>query len=883
MKSSISFVYQLSFVRLLCVFVALVVQSQYLFSEGIILHYDSVSLCRGDSFALKSYLDNQVEVPMDYMLLGWRETQDSFIVPRGDTVLHIVYVRKDSPSKRMERQLFIQSRGNPKVEILSPVHYRCVGTPMEAIEIGVQNCDHVYWQDIESGREYGDLADYGLLPGSHDQLSFYLIGSNEECPEVSVAEYNVPLVDPVRFRLGLDLPPDQVSICADSLLLCDYIEPHLVKLYYADELRERFYDHEFLYDLTWETEDSYTLCQDYAKVSYTNKYDVAVSLEEPYCHTLVKAVESHELSLYCVGDSTPDYSVSYTCSSGKGLFYVGAGLPIIDAKFRNLSDINAAELPVYHASSEYDLETYRFPYRGCAVLCWDDRMLREMVYEVSLLCLSENGDTILGKDTLIVSACKKKAPIIQTECISQERKSMVYLASMDSIVGVEITSPEHTIYMDEGSKQSSDQKKYLYTKTYSFSWDSVLYDTITLDVQLSYLGCGGDIALTEESVTLINCASPPTIYYGAFPSPSTILLQRKECLKRQCSNQKDQTPPAVEVKMDCVNDTLYLKLKAKDFEQTGSYDVCFLSQDTFRVVYPTDYTVVGMNHYRFYNKEMNPTFAFVPRNNEDLYGTMNGIAFLYKIELAERVVKNEYELCQGDTLDLNLLVDDEGDNLRWNVTQTAVSPLKDTEYYLYGISTNGCLIDEKVLIKLNYPLWFHAADEVFCEHTYIMKDELLHTNSQQVVWYENQQEIFDDEVYLVKGNQYEVELFSLCDSAVYSFSIRTEDCEEEKDGEEGEGGPSEIGYKLSIPLMFTPDGDGLDDEWCIYGLSEQYGTWCCIIYDRFGKVMKRFDNQLVSWDGHYQGEKQPSTDYWYALWLNGEKVPQIGHFTLLNR
>ena len=134
---------------------------------------------------------------------------------------------------------------------------------MEAIEIGVQNCDHVYWQDIESGREYGDLADYGLLPGSHDQLSFYLIGSNEECPEVSVAEYNVPLIDPVRFRLGLDLPPDQVSICADSLLLCDYIEPHLVKLYYADELRERFYDHEFLYDLTWETEDSYTLCQDY--------------------------------------------------------------------------------------------------------------------------------------------------------------------------------------------------------------------------------------------------------------------------------------------------------------------------------------------------------------------------------------------------------------------------------------------------------------------------------------------------------------------------------------------------------------------------------------------------------------------------------------------
>jgi gliding motility-associated-like protein len=84
--------------------------------------------------------------------------------------------------------------------------------------------------------------------------------------------------------------------------------------------------------------------------------------------------------------------------------------------------------------------------------------------------------------------------------------------------------------------------------------------------------------------------------------------------------------------------------------------------------------------------------------------------------------------------------------------------------------------------------------------------------------------------------------------------------------------------KLQIASYFTPDGDGIADEWRIEG---EYSLFVCHIYDRFGKVLKSYENEPIVWDGTYKGAMQPPTDYWYLLLGEGEEERIVGHFTLL--
>jgi gliding motility-associated-like protein len=54
-----------------------------------------------------------------------------------------------------------------------------------------------------------------------------------------------------------------------------------------------------------------------------------------------------------------------------------------------------------------------------------------------------------------------------------------------------------------------------------------------------------------------------------------------------------------------------------------------------------------------------------------------------------------------------------------------------------------------------------------------------------------------------------------------------------------------------------------------------------VIYDRFGKVIAELQGDTSSWDGTYNGNPLPSTDYWYTI-----RIPEIikiynGHFTLI--
>jgi gliding motility-associated-like protein len=84
--------------------------------------------------------------------------------------------------------------------------------------------------------------------------------------------------------------------------------------------------------------------------------------------------------------------------------------------------------------------------------------------------------------------------------------------------------------------------------------------------------------------------------------------------------------------------------------------------------------------------------------------------------------------------------------------------------------------------------------------------------------------------------------------------------------------------EIEIPIFFTPNVDGVNEKWEIKNISHYEHV--VEIFDRFGKLLQRWENNFTGWDGTYNGRPMPSADYWYRIIIN-DKESYAGHFTLL--
>jgi gliding motility-associated-like protein len=67
--------------------------------------------------------------------------------------------------------------------------------------------------------------------------------------------------------------------------------------------------------------------------------------------------------------------------------------------------------------------------------------------------------------------------------------------------------------------------------------------------------------------------------------------------------------------------------------------------------------------------------------------------------------------------------------------------------------------------------------------------------------------------------------------------------------------------KIFIPNVFTPNGDGNNDEFWIYSVNLE--SLDIAIYDRWGKFMYQSNNKDFRWDGKYKGNELPEGVYYY--------------------
>lgn len=128
-----------------------------------------------------------------------------------------------------------------------------------------------------------------------------------------------------------------------------------------------------------------------------------------------------------------------------------------------------------------------------------------------------------------------------------------------------------------------------------------------------------------------------------------------------------------------------------------------------------------------------------------------------------------------------------------------------------------------------------------------------------------------DYQYSINNGVYQDEpIFENLEPGEYNITVKDKNgCGEDK----GEA------LLLMYPKYFTPNGDGVHDKWKIdnaWFVKDMAVT----IFDRYGKTITSFKGSSSGWDGTFNGNQLPATDYWFTITRKNGKEYR-GHFSML--
>jgi gliding motility-associated-like protein len=83
-----------------------------------------------------------------------------------------------------------------------------------------------------------------------------------------------------------------------------------------------------------------------------------------------------------------------------------------------------------------------------------------------------------------------------------------------------------------------------------------------------------------------------------------------------------------------------------------------------------------------------------------------------------------------------------------------------------------------------------------------------------------------------------------------------------------------------IPNIFTPNGDGINDNWVIQYLNT-YPDCKIQVYNRYGQPVFSSKGYSTPWNGTYQGSKLPTGTYYYVIEPGNGRKPLKGNVTII--
>lgn len=193
-----------------------------------------------------------------------------------------------------------------------------------------------------------------------------------------------------------------------------------------------------------------------------------------------------------------------------------------------------------------------------------------------------------------------------------------------------------------------------------------------------------------------------------------------------------------------------------------------------------------------------------------------------------------------------------------------VSPAEGYAYYTVNMTRGNCKAVDYYSVEVSPNPVISSVDSVNYQDVEIVVDP-FYGKSPFTMWIDDNVQVSGDPVKTMVG--YGVHTAFVRDTIGCISSVQFE----------------VIPPAINVPIVISPNGDGKNDLFTVPSLSEAYPDAKIKIFDRFGKLLVEYKGSADGWDGTYNGQLMPSTDYWYEIEIKEIGKTYVGHFTLIRQ
>ncbi|KAA9038082.1 gliding motility-associated C-terminal domain-containing protein [Ginsengibacter hankyongi] len=221
---------------------------------------------------------------------------------------------------------------------------------------------------------------------------------------------------------------------------------------------------------------------------------------------------------------------------------------------------------------------------------------------------------------------------------------------------------------------------------------------------------------------------------------------------------------------------------------------------------------------------------------------------------------DDAEICEGATVQLNAAGSDNITSYSWappqgisdpNIPNPVALP-KETTLYILTVANNECKVYDSLLITVDKnPSANAGPDRVIIKGQSVTLSGTADGTDVNYFWAPNTN---------ITGTETLVPVVSPPASQVYVLNvISNKGC-----GTATDSVLVKVYQQLYIPNAFTPNGDGVNDNWFIETLQAYPGAQVKV-YNRYGQIV--FDNHRknIWWDGKFKGVQLTSGAYVYII------------------
>ncbi len=354
-----------------------------------------------------------------------------------------------------------------------------------------------------------------------------------------------------------------------------------------------------------------------------------------------------------------------------------------------------------------------------------------------------------------------------------------------------------------------------------FTWDATLkYFTV-------YWECRKIFSHTEDFVaTIFN--GKPNVFWGFTSSSGAISNEQKMCLKY--ASLIDNAVDTVlcqgqSIQLNAASATTYSWSPAKGLSSTSIQNP-IANPDT-----TTKYTI-------------KVTDACGLKYVDTVTVRIGGKPFALNLG-------RDTTLCTGQTLQLNPKLS--GASYIWE-NRPSMYPNKSTDSvylidhagkYYVDVMKNHCSARDSLVVKyISPPIVDLGGSAILCEGK--KKILTVKADSATYIWRDGSHQ---NNFVITQAGMYAVSVTNLCATVTDSFVADYQQC-----------------HKIFIPNTFSPNGDGVNDRWQIFGGDDISKIISVSVFNRWGGILYEGSNlDPFSLDGQWDGKNVPNGSYTYYV------------------